>query len=554
MASGLLVFVALPPYDLWWAAWFSLVPLLLAIENAPRKEAALLGLLAGTVANYGAFHWLMQLMEEFTKLGVLRFAIMGVLALYQGVPLMLWTLLLRQPFGCGKGQGARVLAVLLSAWSLPVIEFFYPIVFPWYMANTQHSEIFLSGVIELGGCGLLSLAIVACNLSLARLLVRREVDTTDAPLWPLPATPRDRLALLALGLGALLFCFVFSSVRNAQIEKLQEAAPKLTIGLVQPNHWINQVQPVEALHDYQKLSLELIEESRAAGEPIDLLLWPESAVRTPAPRFISKRGPSNDNDLVRLPMDLVQILPGLSRPAPELSLENAPRWEVLAIQRGHNTPLLFGSTLVDATPGAKGPMSQIPPLYNCGVLLDSTGRVEGIAPKVELLLFGETIPLSQYFPKIYEILPLASALMPGSKPSVLTLGEARLGIMICYEDLLPWFHYRLAKEHPQVLLNLTNDAWFGKTAEAPAHLALAKLRAIEGRVPLIRSTSTGISAFVDATGRLTASIGCDERGTLRETVALLDIETGFERVGDSVVWFGLFLLVVHLALRAKRKR
>ncbi len=505
------------------------------------------------MTNYGAFHWLIQIMDEFTKLGVLRFVIMGVVALYQGVPLMLWALLLRLPRGCGAGRGGAAFSFMLSALSLPVIEFFYPIIFPWYLANTQHTATFLTGVIELGGCGLLSMAIVACNLSLARMAIRREIEPSGPPIWPTPVSNARKPTLLIPGLGALLLCFLFSTMRNAQIVRYQEAAPKLTIGIVQPNHWINQAQPLEALHDYQQLSLQLVEESQAVGQPIELLLWPESAVRTPAPRFVSERGPSNDSEMVRLPMDLVRVLPGLSRPAPELSMENAPRWEILSLQRGHTTPLLFGSTLVDATPGIKGPMPGLPPLYDCGVLLDATGEVKGIAPKVELLMFGETIPLSQYFPKVYELLPLASALMAGKETSVLTLGEARLGIMICYEDLLPWFHYRLAKKRPQVLLNLTNDAWFGKTAEAPAHLALAKLRSIEGRVPLVRSTSTGISAIVDATGRVTGSIDCDVRGVLRGEVALLDIDTTFERLGDWVVWLGLFLLMGHLAVRAKRK-
>jgi len=184
-------------------------------------------------------------------------------------------------------------------------------------------------------------------------------------------------------------------------------------------------------------------------------------------------------------------------------------------------------------------------------MIDSTGSVVGIAPKVKLLLFGETIPFSSYFPQVYQILPLASALIPGTEAVVIDYKGARLGMMICYEDLLPDFHFELAKKNPQVLLNLTNDSWFGKTVEPEAHLALSKFRTVEGRTYLVRSTPSGVSCFVDATGEVVGRIGVDEVGTLQHSVPLLDIETGFERFGDSVVWLGLFLVLLHLGLNRK---
>ena len=373
-------------------------------------------------------------------------------------------------------------------------------------------------------------------------------------MWPLPVSKSDRLGLVGVGVLIFSFCWGYSVLRNSQIEQLQKDAPKLSIGLVQPNHWIKQTTPVEALHDYQRLALELVENSEKEGKPLDFMMWPESAVRTPAPRYLSSRGPGNEADIERLPLDLVQVFPGTTRPAPSLAAERAGRFEILAIQRAHSVPILFGSTLRNWSPEVKGPIPGRPPLYNCGVMIDEEGKVVGVAPKVELLLFGETIPFSEYFPQVYQILPLASALLPGKGPEVFQFRDFRLGIMICYEDLLPWFHYKLAKGRPQVLLNLTNDAWFGKTGEAAAHLALAKLRSVEGRVPLIRSTSSGISAFVDATGRVTGQIGMDQQGVLRRDVALLDVETPFERFGDTVVWLGLLAVLVFLRLTRYKER
>ena len=188
-------------------------------------------------------------------------------------------------------------------------------------------------------------------------------------------------------------------------------------------------------------------------------------------------------------------------------------------------------------------MGGAPPLYNCAVLVDSAGAVLGAVEKVKLLMFGETIPGSGVFPGVYKLLPSASCLLSGREAQIITLGQARLGIMICYEDLLPWFHYPLAQKKPQILLNLTNDAWFGRTAEPYCHMALSTLRAVEGRCYLIRSTPSGISVVIDPYGQQIASIPSDQEGSLREEVSLLDVTTGFERWGDTVAWISMLYLV-----------
>lgn len=553
VVSGLLLYLALPPNDVWWCAWFALVPLLVALRGKSIKQAAWLGWLCGATVNFGAFHWLKALMVEYTTLGPLVYLVMLAMAFYQGVPYLLWAALLRGSLAEDGGKFQRTLALAACAMSLPTLEFFYPIVFPWYLANTQHSQPNLTGIIELGGCGLLSLAIVVVNLCLARLLLAGEAQSGRVRVWPFPfqAWAKKQLALVLM--ATFWLCWGFSVIRNNQIASLEDGAETVEVGLVQPNHWIHGVTDMEALHDYQKLSLELVEEAARDERPLDLLVWPESAVRTPPPRHLSSRGPSDDEDRLGLPLDLLSIEQGQSRPAPRLSEEQGvDRWELLSIQRGHQVPLLFGCALTDHSPDAEGPMPGRDPTYNCGILLDKKGEVLGIAPKVELLLFGETIPGASYFPQVYKVMPLASALLPGEGPKIITFNHARLGLMICYEDLLSDFHYRLAQGKPQLLFNLTNDAWFGKTDEAEAHLALSKLRCVEGRVSLVRSTTTGVSAVVDATGRVKGSIGQDVRGTLRRSVALLDVETGFERWGDSVVWMGLLVLVFHLLISLKR--
>jgi apolipoprotein N-acyltransferase len=541
--SGLLIVFSLAPHDNWWMAWFALVPFLYGLKGATLKQSAVYGLVLGSVTNFGAFHWLTVLMNDFSNLGVAAYLVMAVMALYQGVPYMLWSMFLRTSLPRKRSSLMTITVMFMSAISFTVFEFFYPIVFPWYLAVTQHTRPDFMGVVELAGTGLLSLAIVVVNLSLARLLL---ADGEDGKVWPVRLPKAGRIAVLVVGVLTLLFCRGFSVARNRQLAELTEQAEKLNLAVVQPNHWINSVEPLEGLHQYQRMTYDLVQQAEAAGRPLDLVLWPESAVRTPAPQHVSRRGPASPTEPSRYPLDLLTLLPSATPPARELMLERVAGWELLSVQRGYQTPILFGTTMQDMDPDAKGALPGGPALYNCGVLIDRTGSVAGVAPKVELLLFGETIPMSGAFPIIYKILPMASALVPGTEAVTIDFGGAKLGMMICYEDLLPWFHYELARKRPDVLLNLTNDAWFGKTPEAVSHLSLAKFRSVEGRVFLVRSTPSGVSAVVDATGAVVAEIPMDVSGTLTHPVALLQVETGWEKYGDSVVWTGLFLLLGFL--------
>jgi apolipoprotein N-acyltransferase len=534
---------SLAPHDHWWMAWFALVPFLYGLRRATLKQAAVYGLILGTVTNFAAFHWLTGVMNDFSNLGVAAYLVMVIMGLYQCVPYMAWSVFLRSSLPGQPSKLKTVAAMFLSAISFPVFEFFYPIVFPWYLANTQHTRPDLMGVVELGGTGLLTMAIVVVNLSLARMLFS---DGEEGKLWPLLLPARGRIAVLVAGVLTLLFCWGFSTVRNRQMADIMAQAEKLHIGLVQPNQWINSVKPLEGLHQYQKMTYDLILRTAAQGVPLDLILWPESAVRTQAPRYVSERGVGSTLEPTRYPLDLVTLVPAPTAPALELPLERVQGWELLSVQRGHQVPILFGTTMQDMGPNAKGALPGGPALYNCGVVIDENGAVAGIAPKVKLLLFGETIPFAGTFPFIYRLLPMASALVAGTEAVVIDLKGARLGMMICYEDLLPWFHYDLAQQNPDVLLNLTNDAWFGKTAAAVSHLSLTKFRSVEGRVFLIRSTPTGVSVVIDATGAVVAEIPMDHAGTATYPVALLQVKTGWERFGDSVVWAGLFLVAGFL--------
>ncbi len=243
-------------------------------------------------------------------------------------------------------------------------------------------------------------------------------------------------------------------------------------------------------------------------------------------------------------------------PAPELALPDRDR---TAAQRGFDAPVLFGAVTWALNPkrDATHPLLQ----YNTAVMLDRRGAVVGTYDKVYLLVFGEYIPLGERFPVFYEWIRNAGRFEAGRDVKVFEWprpgGNAtRLGVMICYEDILPKFTRRLAAQEPNLILNVTNDAWFGKTAEPYLHMALATMRAVENRKALIRSTNTGVSVVVEPTGEIVARTSLEDSETLLEDVPLMDgAPTVYGQLGDAfqyalLVWLGA--LLVGLVLGRER--
>jgi apolipoprotein N-acyltransferase len=185
-------------------------------------------------------------------------------------------------------------------------------------------------------------------------------------------------------------------------------------------------------------------------------------------------------------------------------------------------------------------------LYNSAMLIGGDGQVAGRYDKMRLLAFGETVPGVEYFPWLRQIVPEGFGnFTPGADVSVLPLVTsngrvARLGAIICYEDILPGFLRRMGALHPHLLLNLTNDTWFGAHAEPWQHLALAVFSSVEQRTAMVRAVNSGVSAYVDANGRVVQTIDpvdphFDPRpaqSTLAKVPLLEGGHTVYAKVGD----------------------
>jgi apolipoprotein N-acyltransferase len=172
---------------------------------------------------------------------------------------------------------------------------------------------------------------------------------------------------------------------------------------------------------------------------------------------------------------------------------------------------------------------------------------------------GEYVPLAGIFPWLRKLVPPGGDLTAGRSTGILELegNGIKIAPLICFEDSVPEVVRRAAEKLPHLLVNLTNDAWFGNSAGSRQHLENARLRAIEARLPLLRATNDGVTALVSPRGVILSELRDADTGSVREPGFILgEIEiseakaTFYTRWGNWVVWLsGGFVLMGLIRLR-----
>lgn len=190
--------------------------------------------------------------------------------------------------------------------------------------------------------------------------------------------------------------------------------------------------------------------------------------------------------------------------------------------------------------------------FNAAVLFRPDRSVAGIYRKRQLVPFGEFVPLRHVLPFLSDFGVVERDEEPGTKYEILTDGDLRLGVPICFESASPTAARAFAREGANLLVIITNDAWFGRTGMGLHHLAAARLRAIETRRWVVRCGHTGISALISPSGEIKQRLGLGRAGTLSGEVQLLDERTLYVRFGD---WFVALCAVVGIcAVEIGRKK
>jgi apolipoprotein N-acyltransferase len=183
---------------------------------------------------------------------------------------------------------------------------------------------------------------------------------------------------------------------------------------------------------------------------------------------------------------------------------------------------------------------------NSAVLVGPQGEFIGQYDKIRLVPFGEYVPMASLLSFARKLVAEVSDFRPGTTPVVLPAGSDRLGLFICYEAIFPGLVREFVAGGAEVLVNLSNDGWFGHSAAAAQHLNMARMRAVETRRFLLRATNTGVTTIIDPYGRLVSRAAEHERVALVGGYAPWSVKSWYVLYGD---WFSaLCALISGLAL------
>ncbi len=174
--------------------------------------------------------------------------------------------------------------------------------------------------------------------------------------------------------------------------------------------------------------------------------------------------------------------------------------------------------------------------YNTSFSISPEGYLEDEYAKVHLVPFGEIVPFATILGRWVSVLNELGGFTAGTASPLLSVGKAKAGVSICYEAIFPNLVRQGVKEGAEILVNLTNDAWYMKTAAPYQHLAPNILRAVENRRWFLRANNTGISAIVDPFGRVVAASPLFEQAVVEGFVEPRSTQTPYTRFGDVFAW------------------
>jgi apolipoprotein N-acyltransferase len=300
----------------------------------------------------------------------------------------------------------------------------------------------------------------------------------------------------------------------------EPAARTLRVGLIQPNVPLS-VKHDPATHEAQWQTLVALSR-RAAASGAELIVWPESA-----------------------------------RPDTLYHREDHPETyrmaDVSALARELGVPFLVGVEY------ARVRGRDDYDLYNAAMVVDEHGvLLERWAAKVYLVPFVEATPFRSVFGPLVagrggEWHWLAGGFLPGPQSAVLPVAGARVGVLVCYEQLFPDLARKLRVAGAELLVVITNDAWFGRSLFQPYQANAARLRAIENRTAFVRVANTGISGFVDSRGRYHGRTELFEEALVVHEVALSSRGSVYDRLGDVAAWVALAVVLGAVVLPVRRR-
>ena len=505
--TGLIHPLCFPNFDLGWLAWIVFVPLHWALTGLTPGQTFRYGWLAGIIAFAGTITWVITAMNQYGQVPfAISFLLMLLLAIYLGLFLGAYA------WGFAAFQRHYPDILWLAAPSLWVaLEYLRTYAFsglPWALLGySQYQWLSLIQIADIMGVYGVSFLLVMANVVISQGLI-----WLATPNRPKPT--RQEWAPLAGLTATLLLVLAYGSWQLHHQNSLDERAPNLNIGVVQANidqgkKWDERYLN-ETLDRYTRLSLQ-------AGQETNLLVWPEAA--TP---FLFEQEPDYQG-------------------------------KIRQIVQTTNSPLLFGSPTVRFHPDGR------PYLFNSAFLLNRDGQVASRYDKRHLVPFGEYIPLKSILFFLDKLVVGIGDFQEGQGAMTISVATPRLdsaprvGVPICFEVIFPDLVRRMAQEGANLLVTITNDAWFGDSAAPFQHFGMVVFRAVENHRAFARAANTGISGFIGPDGAILEATPIFTEQAKTAPIPLRDTMTFYTQFGDVFSWICVILTgILMIGIRQRR--
>ena len=438
--SGILLVLIFPRFNFEILAWLAFIPLFSAIESKTPQLAALSGFITGMVFYTSGLSWINNTLINYGNLPqVVSFLVLGLLSAYLSLYTALFCYLITMV--CKNNKGVYFLFAPALWTALEYIRSTHSEYgFSWLgLGYSQFQSLPVIQMAEYTGVYGVSWLIMLVNVGFY-LTWKSWNGRPDTNMGVRFLSVTILVLALWVGYGSLAL--------NRTVK-----APSLKVALIQGNveqamKW-NPVYQKLVMSKYKNLTL------KAAQSKPQLIVWPETAT----PFFYNQHeaGTQFVNDLARQT----------------------------------KTPILFGSPYRENTTH-----------YNSAYLVSETGDTQGRYNKIHLVPFGEFVPFRKLLFFVEKMVAMIGDFGRGKVATLFDVAGYKAGVSICYEMIFPDLMRQAVKNGAHFLVNITNDAWFSKSAASYQHMSMGALRAVENRVPIVRAANTGISGTITANGAL----------------------------------------------------
>ena len=479
--SGLMLTLCQPPFDISVLSWIAVVPLFVSsVRLKSLKQSFIIGCVSGFVHFMTLLYWLTVAMKQYGNMPMLLSAMVlilvcTILSLYIGIVASVASYV--------GLKDVKSIFVISGIWiGLEFIRGYIPYLgFPWCLLGySQHDITVIAQLSAVTGVYGISYLILLINCCIAHLfIVRSKYGLTTLYIFIISIL----IAASAIVTG------VWRSSLSA--EKYDSAS--LRVSIIQPS--ID--QSIKWDRNYQSKTMKLYEDLTRFCFPFkpDIIVWPETAV----PFFLQEQKSY-----------VAQIQ--------DMAFES-------------NSSIILGS------PAYNEEKNRInTEYYNRAYYITGNSGILDYHDKVHLVPFGEYVPLADKLPFLNKFIPMAGSFVSGEKLIPLK-GDPSVspGVLICFEAIFPDLARSYAKNDADLLVNITNDAWFGRTGAPYQHLAMTKFRSIETGLPIVRAANTGISALILPSGKIVEQSGLFEKIVLNGELPVGNkIQTPYVNMGD---WF-----------------